>query len=133
MAVVQNDVVLVTGGAGFIGSSLVRELLNYGAIVISYDNYLHGTYRNFEDINDEFKRSGQLITIEGDIHNEPLLHETMRKYSVDYIVNCVGDPFIPATNKYPERCYEINSRGTEVILNIAKEYYIKRVVHISTC
>jgi nucleoside-diphosphate-sugar epimerase len=132
MSVVRNKVVLVTGGAGFIGSALVRELVDNGAMVISYDNYLHGSNKNFQNM-DVFTTTKQLIIIHGDVLDKNLLKETIRNFDAEYIINCIGDPFIPATDKYPERCYQINVDGTFCVLSAAEECNIKRIVHISTC
>jgi len=133
MSVVQDSVVLVTGGAGFIGSALIRELLNNNATVISYDNYMHGTEKNLQDLK-EFIEAEQLVKVSGSILDERLLKEKIKQYDVDFIINCAGDPFIPATNKSPERCYQINAAGTLGVLKVAKECRsVKRIIHISSC
>lgn len=131
MPVAQSNVVVI-GGAGFVGSSLVRALLYSGMNVISYDNYLHGTFKNFEGL-EEFSSSKRLALVEGDVSDEALLNEQIKSHNIAYLINCIGDPFIPATNKDPERCYNINVKGTGHVLNVASACYVKRIIHISTC
>ena len=50
--------VVVAGGAGFIGSQMVRELLELDCSVVVYDNFLHGSPLNLEDIEDLHPRQG---------------------------------------------------------------------------
>jgi nucleoside-diphosphate-sugar epimerase len=129
---VRNKVVLIPGGAGFVGSAVVRELLDKEATVISYDNYLHGTSKNFEGL-DEFIQTGQFIVVEGDVFSQFLLRKQISDHHVNYIINCIGDPFIPATDLYPGRCNRINAEGTRSVLEVAGEYNIERIVHVSSC
>src|SRR5690242_17710489 len=98
MNVLRNRVVMVAGGAGFIGSALVRELLDYGARVVSYDNYLHGNPSNLENL------AGPLIKVKGSVLNEQRLLQTIENHDIDYVINCTGDPFIPTAYKMPQRC-----------------------------
>lgn len=132
MSVVRNKVVLVTGGAGFVGSALIRELLQDGAKVISYDNYLHGTPENFEGL-EEFARAKQLSIIQGDVFDQPFLRRQISDHQVEFIINCIGDPFIPATYRHPARCHEVNAEGTLSVLEVVKECDIRRMIHISSC
>lgn len=129
---VQNAVVLVTGGAGFIGSALVRELLSSGAKVISYDNYLHGTPKSFEDLS-EYKETEQLVAIDGSVFDQRFLKKQINDHNVNYVINCIGDPFIPAAYIYPERCYKTNAEGTSKVLEVVKDCKIERMIHISSC
>ena len=55
MISLRDENVLVVGGAGFLGSALVRELLDDGARVVVYDNFLHGTLANLLEIRDRIE------------------------------------------------------------------------------
>jgi nucleoside-diphosphate-sugar epimerase len=129
---VAPSTVAVIGGAGFIGSALVRELLDSSMKVVSYDNYLHGTVKNFEGL-EGFSSSKQFVQVNGDVLNEAFLKEQLKDHNVDYVINCIGDPFIPATIKNPGRVYTINAQGTLHVLKAVSGCNVKRIIHISTC
>ena len=77
--------VLVAGGAGFVGSQLVRELCDAGAKVIVYDNFLHGTRQNLEELK------GRIQVVIGDVLDEYKLFETFRHHAPRYAFTLVGD------------------------------------------
>ena len=74
----QNRNVLVTGGAGFIGSTLVRELLKEGAKVIVLDNLLIGDDSNLRDV------SGDIKMVKGDILDKNLA-DLFRTNEVEFV------------------------------------------------
>jgi UDP-glucose 4-epimerase len=116
---------LVTGGAGFIGSHLVEELLKDGLEVISVDNYSGGKienisafrdYDNFIEANCDITDYDKLkLLFEGvDI----IFHEAVSKMTV-----CLKDP---------RRDLEINAKGTFNLLELARDFGVKKFVHAST-
>jgi nucleoside-diphosphate-sugar epimerase len=117
---------MVAGGAGFVGSAVVRELLKRGNTVISFDNYLHGHPSHVA------KLAGPLQIIHGDVCDDWALYKAMRENNVEYIIDCVGDTFVPTCYTMPERFFEINVGATLHLLRAAQALQIKRMLYVSS-
>ena len=87
MAKLQDKRVLVTGGAGFIGSETVKQLLNQGALVTVFDNFSSGKMHYLP------KQNKNLSIIKGDITNE--LAVTKATKNQEAIIHLAALPFIP--------------------------------------
>lgn len=118
--------VLVTGGAGYIGSVLTRQLLEKGFTVRVLDNLMYGgepivdllNYPNFE-------------FVKGDIRNEDDVRTAMQDVSaVAHLAAIVGDP---ACAKQPELTNTTNLEGSKLLYKIAKESGVDKFVFASTC
>jgi nucleoside-diphosphate-sugar epimerase len=121
-----DRVVMVAGGAGFVGSAIVRELLRKRSIVVCYDNYLHGHPAHVAGL------TGPLVVIHGDVRDDWSLFKTLRDYNVEYIIDCVGDTFVPTAYIMPERFFDINVGGTLHILRAMQALSLKRMVYVSS-
>lgn len=121
----RDETVLVTGGAGFIGSALVRELIKERARVIVYDNMIYGDLANLKGITPKVK------LIIGDILSWKF-SKTVKENGVDYVFNLAAEPYIPHSYENPEKFIEVNIRGTLAVLTASKMFNVKRVVHMST-
>jgi nucleoside-diphosphate-sugar epimerase len=119
-------VVMVAGGAGFVGSAIVRELLRRGSTVVCYDNYLHGHPAHVVGL------SGPLTVIHGDVLDDWTLYRALSDHRVEYIIDCVGDTFVPTAYIMPERFFDINVGGTLHLLRAAQALSIKRMVYVSS-
>jgi len=115
---------LVTGGAGFIGSNIVEELLkrNYDVKVI--DNFSTGKRDNLT----EFGSSIELI--EGDIRSFHIVQEAVK--DVDVILHLAALPSVPRSINDPITSNEVNVVGTLNILEASKLTNVKRVVFASS-
>ena len=118
--------VLVVGGAGFIGSAVVRQLLDRGADVATLDNYLHGRPDHLEGLGE------RLSAIEGDILDIATFHAVVEDFRPDAMINCAGDTFVPTAYEVPQRFFAINLSGTLNALMVAKAHKIARVVQLSS-
>ena len=77
---IEGTKIFVTGGAGFIGSTTVDQLLKQGAAEVRVlDNYVRGSIRNLEDA----QKSGRLTLVEGDIRDADLIDSLTE--GVDYV------------------------------------------------
>ena len=121
-----GKVVMVAGGAGFVGSAVVRELLNRKSAVVCFDNYLHGDPTHVEGL------AGPLKIIHGDVLDDWTLHNVIRGNDVEYIIDCVGDTFVPTAYKMPGRFFDINVGGTLHMLRAVQALSIKRMVYVSS-
>jgi len=117
--------VMVTGGAGFIGSSLVRELLTENADVTVLDNFLSGTRKNLSEVEDRIK------IIEGDIRDEKL-DEILSKNEIEYVFNQAAMPYIPDCYKTPKDFMDINATGAMNVMFACKKAGVKRILQYST-
>jgi len=118
----KNKRVLVTGGAGFVGSELVRQLYRVGAKVTVLDNFSVGSIENIEGLNIEI--------IHGDIRYSELVRAAMRKSEV--VFHLVACPFIPSCYAYPSEFMDINVNGTLNVLLAAIDTKPECLVYPST-
>ena len=105
--------ILVTGGAGFIGSNLIKLLLEKGHKVLSLDNYDSGT-------EDNHHKGAQYIP--GDID----IIETLDK-DIDLIYHCAALSRIQPSFNNPEETYRVNTTGTQKVCEFARKNQIKVV------
>ncbi|MDP8253633.1 MAG: SDR family oxidoreductase [Candidatus Kaelpia aquatica] len=116
---------LVTGGAGFIGSSIVEELLKRGESVKVFDNFSTGKRENLVFSSDNISE-----VIEGDIRNVDLLKSAFK--GVDYVLHQAAMRSVPKSFHNPGEYDEVNVKGTMNVLLTAKETGVKRVVFASS-
>ncbi len=115
---------LVTGGAGFIGSHLVNELLSQGVDVTVLDNLSTGKLSNLEGVQD------QITFQEGDIRNLNLLNDLL--VEVDYVFHQAAFVSVPLSIENPDECFEINAVGTVQLMSAAARAGVKRLVFASS-
>jgi nucleoside-diphosphate-sugar epimerase len=118
--------VLVTGGAGFIGSNLTEALLKKGCVVRVLDNFSTGRRENL--IFD--KKYPSLELIEGDICDLSTCQKAIRK--VDYVFHQAALPSVQRSIEDPEASNAINLGGTLNILLAARDEKVKRVIYASS-
>ncbi len=117
--------VLVTGGAGFIGSSLVEQLLCAGARVRVLDNLVNGKRENLEKLTE----LGLLEIVEGDVRNEAGLVEVCRGVSLVFHLACLG---VRHSIHSPQENHEVNALGSLRVLTAAFESKVDRFIYVSS-
>ncbi len=115
---------LVTGGAGFIGSHIVEELLKRGEKVRVLDNFSTGKRENIAPFLKEIE------LIEGDIRELKIIKKAMK--GVDYVLHQAALPSVFRSIKDPITTNEVNVLGTLNILTAAKEARTKKIVYASS-
>jgi len=115
---------LVTGGAGFIGSNIVEELLKRGDRVRILDNFSTGKRENLLQFLDKVE------LVEGDIRSYHIVRAAVE--GVDYILHQAALPSVPRSINDPLTTNEVNVVGTLNILNAAKDVGVKRIVYASS-
>ena len=124
--------VLVTGGAGFIGSAFIRLLLTEGhekPKVLNLDKLTYaGNLENLAGIADE---PGYRF-VHGDICDARLVDELFAETRPDVIVNFAAESHVDRSILSPAPVFETNLRGTFTLLEAARAHKIRRFVHVST-
>lgn len=107
----QNKTVLVTGGAGFIGSHLCDALLAAGAKVIAVDNYITGAAKNIEHL----RSNADFTFIEADVSQAPEAY-LLKDVTFDLILHFASPASPPGYQAKPVETYLVNSIGTHNLL-----------------
>ena len=115
--------VLVTGGAGFIGSHLADALIARGDQVVALDNFSTGSTANIKHITKNFE------VIDGDIRNVDLINDTIK--DVDLVFHMAAALGVNTILESPLESISINIAGSEVVLNAAANHK-KRILIAST-
>lgn len=118
--------ILVTGGAGFIGSNLCEALLGLGAKVVCLDNFATGHRHNIE----EFLSNGNFTLIEGDIRDLETCQKAVS--GCDYVLHQAALGSVPRSIKDPVTSTDVNIGGFVKILFAAKEAGIKRFIYAAS-
>lgn len=116
---------LVTGGAGFIGSHIVKQLLAQGQQVTVVDDFSSGTLNNLP------AGAPNLQILKGTILDLAFLKNAAQK--MDFILHHAALVSVPLSIEHPNETYTINVQGTANVLEAAKTAGVKRVVFASTC
>lgn len=120
----EDTRVLVTGGAGFIGSEMIRQLLEKKAIVTVLDNFASGK-------KEYIPSNKKLRVITGDIVDEKIVKKAVKDQEIVY--NLAALPFIPDSYHYPVDFFETNTIGNlNVLWESIKSKSIEVFIQIST-
>lgn len=119
--------ILVTGGAGFIGSNLVDKLLNEGHKVVVIDsftdNYPAEIKRDNLTVANHFK---DFHLVEGDTTDSKTIEKVFESYKIDKIVHLAAEVGVRASIIDPLKYVKTNIYGTTVILEAAKKFGVKK-------
>jgi UDP-glucose 4-epimerase len=114
--------ILVTGGAGYIGSACLRWLLKHGHDAIAYDDLSEG--------NASAVPSGRLVV--GSLLDRDCLTQAMREHAVGSVMHFAAVASVPDSISEPERYYRINVLGTKNVLDSMRDSGIESIVFSST-
>ena len=115
---------LITGGAGFIGSHLVQELIRYQQEVRVFDNFSSGRKQNLDGVVDRIE------LIEGDIRDLAEVRRAMK--GIRYVLHQAAICSVPRSVEDPASTNEVNAQGTLNVLLAAREAGVQRVVYASS-
>lgn len=116
--------VLVTGGAGFIGSNLAEELIKQGAKVSIIDNLITGFRENLDEIKGDFE------FIEGDINDDDKLRKSLE--GVEIVFHQAALPSVPRSVENPMETHQACVNGTFNVLLKSKESGVRRVIYAAS-
>ncbi|WP_028983364.1 dTDP-glucose 4,6-dehydratase [Sporolactobacillus terrae] len=122
---------LVTGGAGFIGSNFVHHMINFHPedTVVNYDLLTYaGNLENLKDVEDH----PNYHFVKGNICNRELVEYVVDQYAIDTIVNFAAESHVDRSITEPDLFVKSNVLGTQTLLDVAKEKKINKYLQIST-
>ena len=115
--------ILVTGGAGYIGSHTVKALRNSGFDPLIFDNFSTG-HRNFV---------GSTKLVEGDLSNPESLKRAFEDNPVEGVLHFAGKSLVPESHRSPELYYSTNVTGGINLLTAMKNAGVRKIIFSSTC
>ncbi len=118
--------ILVTGGAGYIGSHAVLALKNAGYDVIILDNLIYG----HRDLVDKVLKVKLIV---GDLGDRPLLDDLFQQYGIDAVMHFAAFAYVGESIKEPQKYYRNNVANTLSLLEAMKAASINKLVFSSTC
>tara|TARA_B110001454_G_scaffold97654_1_gene92457 strand:- start:3023 stop:4024 length:1002 start_codon:yes stop_codon:yes gene_type:complete len=122
--VLEGKQVLLTGGCGFIGSEVTKQLSGFGANITIIDNLSSGK-------EEYVKGLPNVSLVKADLLDKSLLPELVREK--DYVIDLAALPFIPDSYYIPKKFFEVNVNATiDLAIAVIKEKKAKRFVHISS-
>ncbi|HYS08120.1 MAG TPA: dTDP-glucose 4,6-dehydratase [Myxococcales bacterium] len=123
--------VLVTGGAGFIGSNLVRllQMERPDWTVVNLDKL---TYAGNAESIAPLRTDPRHVFVRGDIANAELVEHLIRNHGVDAILNLAAESHVDRSILGPSIFVETNVSGTQVLLEAARQAGVKRFIQVST-
>ena len=122
--VLEGKQVLLTGGCGFIGSEVTKQLSEFGANITIIDNLSSGKEEYVKDFPN-------VSLVKADLMDKSLLPELVK--DKDYVIDLAALPFIPDSYYIPKKFFEVNVNATiDLATAVIKEKTAKRFVHISS-
>ena len=123
--------ILLTGGAGFIGSALARHLLDLPGVgrVVNLDLL---TYAGNPDNVRELEADERHLFVRGDVRDGPGVRELLAEHSVEVVVNCAAESHVDRSIVSGHPFVRTNVEGTYTLLDAALEAGVQRFVQIST-
>jgi len=121
----QGKNIIVTGGAGFIGSNLVKQLADVNHVTV-IDDLSTGHIKNIQNL----VTSKKIDFINGSITDLELLQKSFR--TVDYIFHEAAIPSVPRSIKDPVKTNTVNAQGTLNVLLAARDNHVKKVIYASS-
>ncbi|KAF5426132.1 UDP-glucose 4-epimerase [Candidatus Methanomarinus sp.] len=118
--------ILITGGAGFIGSHLCDKYVKNGDTVLCLDNFMNGNLMNIRHLLNY--RNFKLVN--GDLRDFDLLEKIMR--DVDAVFHLAAQIHVDRSIIEPKLTYDVNVLGTQNILEVARMYDVEKIIHAST-
>ncbi len=122
--------ILVTGGAGYIGSHTCILLLEAGYEVIVFDNFSNSSIESIKRV--EKIVGSSIVVIEGDIRNRDNLREVFKNHTIDAVIHFAGLKAVGESVEQPLRYYDNNISGTVALCEVMSEYGCKSIVFSSS-
>lgn len=126
----KNKKILVTGGAGYIGSHTLISLDSIGYEFIVFDNLSNASKESIRRVEKIINKKVNLII--GDIRNEDELKKIFMDYNIDSVIHFAGLKAVGESVENPVRYYDNNVNGTITLLKVMKKFNCKKIVFSSS-
>ena len=123
-------VILVTGGAGYIGSHTLVELYNTGLEFVVYDNLSNSSKAALNRVKEITTQDVPFIN--GDIRDKEKLRELFKNYQIDSVIHFAGLKAVGESVKKPLEYYDNNVNGTIALLEVMQEFGCKSIIFSSS-
>ncbi|MBU0559060.1 MAG: dTDP-glucose 4,6-dehydratase [Bacteroidetes bacterium] len=123
--------ILVTGGAGFIGSNFLNHILNKrdDVFIVNLDKLTYaGNLENLKDVQD--KKNYEFV--KGDITNKELVDYLFKKYSIKHVINFAAESHVDRSILGSEVFFTTNVIGANVLLEASRRYEVEKFLQVST-
>lgn len=122
--------ILITGGAGYIGSHTALELLEKGYEVVVYDNLCNSSKESLKRVEE---LTGKKIRFyEGDVQDEDALREMFKMQKIDAVIHCAALKAVGESVQKPLEYYQNNIMGTLILMKVMREVGVKNIVFSSS-
>ena len=122
--------ILITGGAGYIGSHTALELLNEGYDVVVFDNLSNSSRESLRRV--EELTGKQIRFYEGDVQDEKALTDMFKEQRIDAVIHCAALKAVGESVQKPLEYYQNNISGTLTLLKVMREVGVKNIVFSSS-
>jgi len=124
MSLLKDKKVLVTGGAGFLGSEVTKQLCKQNAAVTVLDDFSSGKREYINRFND-------LKVVDGDVCDKKIVSKALKNQEL--VIHLAALPFIPDSYYYPEEFFKVNAMGSvNVMWESIQSKSVKKFIHISS-
>ena len=122
--------ILVTGGAGYIGSHTCIALIEAGYDIVIFDNFSNASKESIKRVEKIVKQN--ITVIEGDIRNKDALETLFSKYTIDAVIHFAGLKAVGESVAQPLKYYDNNVHGTLVLCEVMAKHGCKSIVFSSS-
>ena len=130
---IKNQVVVITGGGGSIGSELCRQIASFSPKhLVIIDNYENNAYAIQQELVSKYKDTLNLSTIIASIREEVRMDEIFREYKPDVVFHAAAHKHVPLMENSPSEAIKNNIFGTLNVAKLAHKYSVRKMVLIST-
>ena len=121
--------ILITGGAGYIGSHAVINFINAGYDIVVFDNLENGHIETIETL----QKIGNVKFERGDLRNIEDIEKVFNKYKIDAVIHFAAFALVGESVTNPGKYYRNNAFGTLNLLDTMVKHNVKKIVFSSTC
>jgi len=130
---IKNETILITGGAGFIGSHLIEKLISIGYRVICIDNFDNFYARIKKENNiEKIRYSPEFCLIEGDIRDKKLIENIFSVNTISLVIHLAAKAGVRPSIHNPCEYFDVNVNGTLNLLETMKKFSVQKLIFASS-
>jgi len=129
---INKKTILITGGAGSIGSEIVRQIINFNPRQIIILDQAESPLHNLQLEICDLKQKINVVTALVDVRNSVELEKIFKKYKPDYVYHAAAYKHVPLMEENPSQAIFTNVIGTKNLADLSSKYLVEKFVLIST-